>query len=100
MDELIAQLEQTLDEIQTTTAFIRSQARSQGIDPMAMQNPDGTYVMANVVLAKSQVLHALVEAYVWKKKQTTVIQNFVSASPEPVSERKMCDDRHAPDHGN
>lgn len=115
MDELIAQLEQTLDEIQTMTGFIRSQARSQGIDPMAMQNPDGTYVMASVILAKSNVIPALVSAYQWqaklsdeqrdemRKRDAIKISNNPSIThmcsicghvhlPRDKAERRLCDD--------
>ena len=69
MDDHIAELELTLDQINTMIAATRNSARAQGIDPMMMQSTNGTFMMTPLIIAKQQAIVCLIESYRWREKE-------------------------------
>ncbi len=68
MDDYIAELKQTLDQVNTLMGLVRSDAQAMGIDSMALRSTDGGYVMAPLITAKSNILPALISAYIFRSR--------------------------------
>lgn len=57
--ELQKELLRTLDDIKVQAEQIRTAASSMGVDPVALRDTNGSWVLAPLLGARAQVLHAL-----------------------------------------
>jgi hypothetical protein len=57
--ELGRELTRTLSQVNQQVEAIRKNAEDRGLDPYAMRDPDGGYVLVPLLAAKANLLHGL-----------------------------------------
>lgn len=82
MNDIEAELAQAFSEVQSLIAVLRAQAQDMGIDVMHMQDATDRYMMAELIVAKAQilpVLHQIRAQREWCEEVATGVQKAKEA---------------------